>query len=1134
MVGNGSGMDETVSSPSGHPVTAMTSAKRFLIIILSTVLLVLAEGRQAVATHIIGGEITWECLGNGQYIFYLRLYRDCSQTTQMTILPINVYNHPSITQIPITLQSQQDITEPGCGVSCEGAQMGQVAVEEFVFASAPVNLGGVPPDEGYIFTFQQCCRNDVTNLVNAVNYSLYYWAAMYPLNDQDTDPCYDSSPQFGEPPSSLLCSGYSLNYNSNAIDPDGDSLVYEFHAPFGQDNVQVPYAAGYSSQLPLPGPTIDPSYDSVTIDPVTGQIDYDAPAGLQGKWNVTFIVKAYRCGQLISANLREMQVWVIPCDEPNNVPQVSAPDWISPVGATGNHITVQAGELVSFTMEGVDSDVINGVPQTLSFDAAGNQFGAGFTNTNAGCIEPPCATLSNVTPPASDVGSISTTFTWQTECQHVSVHDQCANYSNTYNFIFKFRDDYCPARASNFVNVSVTVIGEEVLPGPQPHCANVLPGGGVQLSWAPIIDNNNPPSFVEYVITHSLNPNGPFTEVGTVANINTGTFTHAGASATQANYYQVRTRSGCNGAVLSPAPITFASIFLTLTDNGTTVDLSWNPVADPPFPSSNGNGQGLYQVFKEYPIGTWTQVAGTFETQWGENVTVCNEQVNYYVQLTDNLPCISTSNVVGDVLNNPAAPSVSTMDSVTVDQTSQLADMGWQPNEQLNVTHYAVEQIQDQGGTDIWVPQDTVFGYTNTAWTNPNSGAATASECYRVRAFNSCPGSGAGLGSPRHCTIFLEAEAFGCERKAVLTWSAYTGWDNIREYEILVSAEGGAEERIATVSDTIFEYEHLGVDVLANYCYRVRAVRENAERVTSTSNEACVFVYVPKRPDYSYQYNLTVNGTSDAIEQYFFLDSTAGYTGFDVLRGTTVENMVRVNDVPFNPDTRFYEFVDGWVNVDRSSYYYTVVGIDSCDQYADTLNILRTIFLEAEANTDRTNSLEWNAFEGWLGDITAQNIWRNYDGAWELIATVPPSQLTYTDPIQEFITGEGRFCYYIEALEGAGPFISPDGVRFQEITRSNESCALQLPNVFVPNAFVPEGVNKEFLPVTVYVDYSDYVFQVFDRWGGRVFYATNPLRGWTGIVNGKPAPQGVYAYHIHFVSSNGQVYEKSGTVTLIR
>ena len=1102
-----------------------------LVFLTLSLTFVLGIGKQASASHIIGGEITWACQGNGTYIFYLKLYRDCTQSTPVNVIDsLLVANHPSINVVLLTLQSQQDITQPGCGVSCLGAGAGDVAVEEFIFASAPITLGAVPPANGFIFRYNRCCRNSVTNMVGAENYTINYRAVMYPLSGLDSNPCYDSSPQFAENPSALLCSGYQLSYNSNAIDADGDSLTYSFVSAAHEAGT-VPYAAGYSFDVPLPGPTLDPSYDLVTIDPITGQIEYNAPGVLQGKWNIAYVVRAFRCGQLISENVREMQVWIIPCSDPNNTPVVNAPTWIAPAGTTGYNLTVQAGELVSFTLDGVDNDIVNGVPQVLTFEAVGSQFGANFSNANAGCQTPPCATLSNSTPPVSLVGNIGTTFTWQTSCEHVAVLDQCANYSNTYNFIFKYLDDYCPARSTKFVNVSVTVIGEAVLPSPEPHCATVLPGGGVALSWAPIVDNAVPPSFVEYAILHSLNPNGPFTEVGTVANINTGTYTHAGASSTGPNYYQIRTRSGCNGAILSPAEYTISSIFLTLANNLQTADLSWNDVTTPPLPSSNGNGQGLYQIFKEYPVGTWTQIGTTFGFSWSDPVTVCSEQVNYYVQLTDNLPCISTSNIVGDVLNNPAPPSIQYIDSVTVDLATQMAFVGWSPNSELNVVAYI---IQKNPNLVAWTTIDTSFGYLSNGWLNLSSNAQNESEYYRILALNNCGVDGL-PGDLYQRTIFLEVLVDTCNQATSLTWNPYEIWQNgVREYEILVSKDGGAEEKVGITADTVLTFVHTELDQLATYCYRVRAVQNAPSRITSTSNQACVFMYVPKRPDYSYQYNVTVNSTSDAIEQYFFIDSTAGYVGFDILRGTTPDDLSAIDFVDWNPNSRYYQFTDNFCRPKSLSYYYAAVGIDSCDQNADTLHLSRTILLRATANSDRTNDLSWNAYEGWLGSVAAQNIWRNYDGAYELIATVPPSQLTYTDPIEEFITGEGEFCYYIEALEGSGPFISPDGVRFMEISRSNEDCALQLPNVFVPNAFAPEGVNTVFLPVTVYVDYSDYVFEVYNRWGELIFSTTNPLRGWTGIIDGELAPQGAYGYHIRFVSSTGGAYQKSGTVTLIR
>ncbi|TNF29676.1 MAG: hypothetical protein EP314_02420, partial [Bacteroidetes bacterium] len=127
------------------------------------------------------------------------------------------------------------------------------------------------------------------------------------------------------------------------------------------------------------------------------------------------------------------------------------------------------------------------------------------------------------------------------------------------------------------------------------------------------------------------------------------------------------------------------------------------------------------------------------------------------------------------------------------------------------------------------------------------------------------------------------------------------------------------------------------------------------------------------------------------------------------------------------------------------------------------------------------------------------------------------------------------FCYYIEAVEGigdpVGPVVAPPApVPFMEISRSNEACARQHPNVFMPNAFMPEGINNTFKPVSVYVNRSAYLFQIYNRWGGKIFETTDPERGW----DGGGEPQGAYVYFVQFVSAKGDTYTKSGSVTLIR
>lgn len=1119
----------------------MSSLKNIFRFILVAFVAVFFQTQQAKAEHIIGGDIYWKCLPSGEFEFYLTLYRDCSINSVVSGSghSIEIWNDTLFTVLPLTLQSQTDVTPPGCGFTC-GDELPNISVEEFVFKSDPIALNITPGPAGLDIVYHRCCRNPVDNLQNAINEEIYYAATMYALNGQGLNPCFDNSPEFAERPTSLLCSDFELQYNSNAIDADLDSLSYEFAPALGNSGDPIFYSAGYSATSPLPGSTLNPNYDNISIDPVTGQISYDAPAGVQGRWNVVVAVNSWRCGQIISKTIREMSVTIIPCTGTNDIPSVSSPAWSAPVGSTGYKVTVQAGDLVNFSLTGTDNDVINGNAQVLEFTAAGSQFGSNFTNANAGCLNPPCATLTNVSPPTTGTGSISTVFNWQTTCDHVAVQDACANITNTYNFLFKFQDDFCPARAFNIVNVAVTVVGEPIVESPEPRCASTAANGDITISWEPVVDNNVPQSFFEYAIFHSTSPNGPFQEIGAVANINSGTYIHASTNAvappttTGPNYYLIRTRSGCNDAVLEAPIDTISSIFLTVTDNSTTADLSWNAVTTPSLPSTNG----MYDVWRLEPGGAWTIIATTSDLFYSDPVIWCQDElITYRIELADNLPCTSVSNEVAENLDNPLVPEPQKIDSVSVDPLTGLATIGWSPNASVNTNQYNIYWNPDQFSYDLIT---SVLGYNTTFWADTNADPSAGPIWYQLTATNDCgeglaDGDGS-IGTNRHETIWLQDEVDECERKATLTWTRYWFWDEgVREYEIYSSKDGSPFEKIGTVADTIMTYVHEELAEEATYCHLVRAVQNSSIRVTSSSNVVCSYVYVPKRPDYGYNYETTVISGNTGVDVFFFVDSTAGYLGFEIQRGTDPTDMKNLWFTPFDASTRFYDYTDAGARPAFNSYYYSVIGVDSCDMNADTLNMTRTILLEAEANSDRTNTLVWNEYETWNGGIVAYNIHRRYNGLLEQIASVPPTQLTYTDSIEEIIEGDGNFCYYIEAVEGIGlPLGNPDPVIFSQTSLSNEDCALQPPNIFIPNAFLPNGVNSVFKPVTVYADTDNYLLQIYDRWGNRIFESTDPEIGWDGNVGGKPGKTGAYAYLLSVQSSRGDTYVKRGTITMLQ
>ena len=88
--------------------------------------------------------------------------------------------------------------------------------------------------------------------------------------------------------------------------------------------------------------------------------------------------------------------------------------------------------------------------------------------------------------------------------------------------------------------------------------------------------------------------------------------------------------------------------------------------------------------------------------------------------------------------------------------------------------------------------------------------------------------------------------------------------------------------------------------------------------------------------------------------------------------------------------------------------------------------------------------------------------------------------------------------------------------------------------LFVPNAFTPnaDSRNESFKPVVRGV--KKYYFQVFNRWGERLFVTENPEEGWDGSFQSRECKQDSYVWKIVLSNTLGEQKEYTGSVVLIR
>ena len=89
------------------------------------------------------------------------------------------------------------------------------------------------------------------------------------------------------------------------------------------------------------------------------------------------------------------------------------------------------------------------------------------------------------------------------------------------------------------------------------------------------------------------------------------------------------------------------------------------------------------------------------------------------------------------------------------------------------------------------------------------------------------------------------------------------------------------------------------------------------------------------------------------------------------------------------------------------------------------------------------------------------------------------------------------------------------------------------PNIFIPNAFSPNGDGfNDVLYVRGSAITSMY-FAVYNRWGEQVFETNDQSIGWDGVFEGETVSTDVYGYYLRVTCIAGDTYETQGNVTVL-
>ncbi|GAA4495880.1 hypothetical protein GCM10023172_08340 [Hymenobacter ginsengisoli] len=343
----------------------------------------LLAGGPAQATHLLGGEMTYRYIdSNGpaaapyRYEITVTVYNNCGSTgitAPRASASVGIYDQATGTRIvltsvnyptTVTISGQTGMMSikqtsisscispavpPGCTIT--GVSQPYI-LQKFV---GVVNLPAA--SEGYYALFTDGSRNvDITNLYNPSAQSMTLYVALSPPRIPN------HSPVFSDIAVAIICANDTTYLLNNAVDADGDRLVYSFGQPYATAGTALPttyftpppplatYSAGAGYAPTTPFGTAAGNFALLSAS--TGLAKYGASTAGR-KYVVAVDVKEYRtiAGQevLIGVTRRDLQLVVANC--PTTKIPVLPPATVLP-----RDYTIEAGTTLTIPITATQAD----------------------------------------------------------------------------------------------------------------------------------------------------------------------------------------------------------------------------------------------------------------------------------------------------------------------------------------------------------------------------------------------------------------------------------------------------------------------------------------------------------------------------------------------------------------------------------------------------------------------------------------------------------------------------------------------------------------------------------------------------------------------------------------------------------
>jgi hypothetical protein len=368
------------------------------------------------ASHVVGGDVEYECIGPRTWKVRLTIYRDCTGAAlcgsmacsqNMSVRPNTALNPtgcaatPNSVSFTLQLIKVEDISKSVkdlCGNSAKNGctNLGQViagpyspSVEKYIFEGT-LNLSTPTLDNSnckyWDISWDLCCRNvGIWNLANSSSQDFKIGATI-DIFHQSNNTFKNNSPIFKNEPVITVCANQEIVYNIGCVDPDGDLLTYHISPSLKSDGTSVIYQAPGSPTYPFPLNANQPPHVNypqsngpyVIIDSLTGFTSFNGINNTSStiSGNINLVVKQWNndsvgAPYLVGITQREVQILLINCAA--NIPPKLVSTNSLPGSNTAFKYEVEEGQQLCFTVTAIDSNVsaLFGVDTTyISWDSS--------------------------------------------------------------------------------------------------------------------------------------------------------------------------------------------------------------------------------------------------------------------------------------------------------------------------------------------------------------------------------------------------------------------------------------------------------------------------------------------------------------------------------------------------------------------------------------------------------------------------------------------------------------------------------------------------------------------------------------------------------------------------------------------